>query len=383
LENVLECQLAMAEQIQALTTHLTTPMEVQKSANQSPINLRSSGFNRLIKSESEQALDITQPIPRDDSSPHTRNRRNNSRKSVDNYDSLVSDSEADHDWDVVDSRTACQTITPEKPSQPHNRKLPHGLPRFKGANGTEDPGEFLNVFRRMCLAEGYPEALMAIALSTRLDDSDAIWLESCIAERPEIMSKWSGLERTFMEHFENPNANATHLSQIRALKMDANIGVQRYSDQFINLAHKLKWQLNDEAVIYQFKLGLTRSLIQQLSTVEANHILNQELSGIDASTVPVNILIKMAIRIEANDRIVKRDNQPNARIDVKPDPKHGFQQKPPHVDTPQVSSYGQSTHVRQHRKRCTKCSRYGHLAEECHRKTSYQSSYYTCRCDNS
>ena len=65
------------------------------------------------------------------------------------------------------------------------RKLPSGLPRFRGLNGMKDPQEFLNRFRRICNAEDFPESQMGRALSTCLEDTDATWLEGWLSVSPE------------------------------------------------------------------------------------------------------------------------------------------------------------------------------------------------------
>ena len=63
-----------------------------------------------------------------------------------------------------------------------------------------------------------------------------------------------------------------------------------------------QWSINSN-------LDCHDTLVQQLSVVEANHILNAEIAGIDITTVGVQTLTKMAIRIEANERIVNKDNR--------------------------------------------------------------------------
>ena len=120
---------------------------------------------------------------------------------------------------------------------------------------------------------------------------------------------------TFLSHFENPNANALWLYQIRNLKMDYN-GVQRYIDQFILLAKKFKWNTTEESVIYQFKAGLNHSLLRQLSVAESNYILTLETRPSDyVEPISVEILAKLAIRIEANERITHIQN-PNKSLTI-------------------------------------------------------------------
>ena len=50
------------------------------------------------------------------------------------------------------------------------------------------------------------------------------------------------------------------LPQIWELRMREN-GTQRYMDQFKLLAMKLEWNLQEEAIIYQFKTGLLQLIL--------------------------------------------------------------------------------------------------------------------------
>jgi hypothetical protein len=99
-----------------------------------------------------------------------------------------------------------------------------------------------------------------------------------------------------------------------------NQGAQRYVDQFITLAKRLHWKMDDEAVIYQFKSGLSKWLLSQISTAESNHLLLMETKyGKVVAPINVKMLAKLAIRIEANDRIVparevQRVSKPKKRI---------------------------------------------------------------------
>ena len=99
------------------------------------------------------------------------------------------------------------------------------------------------------------------------------------------------------------------LTQLRSLKMDKD-GIQRYSDQFITLAHKLNWNLSDDMVIYQYKSGLSTWMLDQLSVAESNHLLSLEThSNNTVTAITVDILAKLAIRIEANKAIRRREPQ--------------------------------------------------------------------------
>ena len=62
--------------------------------------------------------------------------------------------------------------------------------------------------------------------------------------------------------------------QIQELRMGEN-GAQRYMDQFKSLATKLGWNLQEKAVIYQFKMGLLDvDILMKLVIIEANSHIN-------------------------------------------------------------------------------------------------------------
>ena len=79
---------------------------------------------------------------------------------------------------------------------------------------------------------------------------------------------------------------------------------QRYVDQFKLLATKLVWNLQEEALIYQFKTSLLQWILTQLSTAELNFILTTETNpGVEIKPIDVDILMKLVMRIEANSHI--------------------------------------------------------------------------------
>ncbi len=81
-------------------------------------------------------------------------------------------------------------------------------------------------------------------------------------------------------------------------------GVQRYSDQYLRLAERLHWNLADEMVLFQYKSGLSSWMLDQLSVAESNHLLAMETQiGTEIRPITVEILAKLAIRIEANKMI--------------------------------------------------------------------------------
>jgi hypothetical protein len=190
-----------------------------------------------------------------------------------------------------------------------NYRVPAKLPRFRGApGGITDPEEFLEIFGRNCTAYGVPIQRFPAIMATCLDNINARWFESYLGSLNGNVH-WHEIATTFCNHFQNPNITMEWLAQLRSLKMDKD-GIQRYSDQFINLAQKLNWNLGDDMVIYQYKSGLSTWMLDQLSVAESNHLLALEThSNNSIRAITVEILAKLAIRIEANKAIRRREPQ--------------------------------------------------------------------------
>jgi hypothetical protein len=135
------------------------------------------------------------------------------------------------------------------------------------------------------------------------------WLESWI-ETQEYDIIWSDLELAFIGYFQNPNAIVTWQDQIRSLRID-NSGVQRYTDQFVRLANRLRWSLDGEIVIYKYKRGLSTWMLDSLISAEAAAIV----TGVGMPDVIV--LGQMALRIEANRRDRGKSFQQSGKIQPK------------------------------------------------------------------
>ena len=75
---------------------------------------------------------------------------------------------------------------------------------------------------------------------------------------------WDRFSSIFLQHFQHPHQQVFLQTQIRRLRMGSD-GIQRYTDQFLRLAERLNWSLEDEGTIFQYKSGLTTSMLQQLS----------------------------------------------------------------------------------------------------------------------
>ena len=105
----------------------------------------------------------------------------------------------------------------------------------------------------------------------------------------------------FIGHFQNPNAAIIWQDKIHQLHVD-NTGVQRYTDQFVRLAHRLKWELNSSTAIYQYKRGLSDWILEGITATEAAALTTT------GNKPDVKILGKMALSIEANRRKKSFDN---------------------------------------------------------------------------
>ena len=198
-------------------------------------------------------------------------------------------------------------------------RIPSGLPTFRGRSnmGIVDPQEFMEQFVIVCQAHNIDVARYTKILALCLDSVDRRWLENYVAtttmttttteESMDSSVNWTALERAFLAHFQHPNAMIFWQEEIMRLRMGSE-GVQRYSDQFIKLASRLAWSLTDENTIYHYKRGLVPWMLDQLTAVEANHLLTQEMTSSQVGNnvnkaMSVDMLMKMALRIEANRSI--------------------------------------------------------------------------------
>ena len=152
------------------------------------------------------------------------------------------------------------------------RVVPKYLPWFRGKNGLTEPEEFLSVFKRACRAARVLQIYLAELMTTCLKNIDAKWMDSWIQHHSTQSQIWTEVHWAFWSHFEDPNATTIWLMQIQKLRMGEN-RAQRFMDQFKSFATKLKWNLQEEDVIYQFKMGLPQWILTQLSTAELNFIL--------------------------------------------------------------------------------------------------------------
>jgi hypothetical protein len=132
-----------------------------------------------------------------------------------------------------------------------------------------------------------------------------------------------------------------------------NEGIQRYTDEFVGLANKLRWGLDNDVTIYQYKLGLPVWMMESLTAAEAAAIMTgREPPG-------VNALNQMALRIEVNHR-EKR---------VNPETKKTYKLGRRRLQSKQV---GRKEVIISKRdipfKQCKYCGKPGHTEETCRLK---------------
>ena len=172
--------------------------------------------------------------------------------------------------------------------------VPSGMPKFRQGGHLEEPTEFLDAFINVMSAHEIPMERYGKLLILCLDSVDGQWLK---IKDVEGMS-WTQLEEEFVAHFQHPNAVAVWQEKIRNLRMEGS-GVQRYTDQFIRLAQRLKWDLKGEVAVYQYKQGLPEWIADRISTAEAAVVLTGERKA------GVEDLGRMALFIEASKKTSK------------------------------------------------------------------------------
>ena len=177
--------------------------------------------------------------------------------------------------------------------------VPSNLPKFRHDNKFDEPIEFLETFNKIMKAHNIGEDRFLQLLPLCLDSVDGQWLTTNLSKL-KLMT-WNGFMDAFISHFQNPNAAIIWQDKIRQLHVDST-GVQRYTDQFVRLAHRLKWELNSSTAIYQYKQGLSDWILEGITAAEAATLATT------GSKPDVEILGKMALSIEANRRKKSSEN---------------------------------------------------------------------------
>ena len=163
--------------------------------------------------------------------------------------------------------------------------VPANLPKFRQGGQLEDPIEFLDSFINLMEAHEISMERYSKLLSLCLDSVDNQWLDTVKSE------KWQAVRANFIAHFSHSNQNILYRDQIRKLKMTGT-GVQRYTDQFIRLAIRIGWKMDNEEAIYQYKEGLQDWMHNNLVIAIAARSGEKPLD--------VEQLGRMALEIESN-----------------------------------------------------------------------------------
>ena len=180
--------------------------------------------------------------------------------------------------------------------------VPANLPKFRQGGQHEDPIEFLDSFINLMEAHEINMERYSKLLSLCLDSVDNQWLDTVKSE------KWQAVRANFIAHFSHSNQNILYRDQICKLKM-TNTGVQRYTDQFIRLALRIGWKMDNEEAIYQYKEGLQDWMHNNLVIAIAARSGEKPLD--------VEQLGRMALEIESNR---KKPRYPEEKPKYKPKP---------------------------------------------------------------
>ncbi|MGH2611975.1 MAG: RNase H-like domain-containing protein [Rhabdochlamydiaceae bacterium] len=220
-------------------------------------------------------------------------------------------------------------------------KMPVKFPEFRGKYGIYDAEEFLHRFIRVSRAAGLREQHYLDALLTCLTERDANWLEHWVFSTFEV--SWAQISREFLDHFKSMNNKTEWLRKLQKMEMKSSI--QEYTDEVLDLMHKLDWNTSSEEAIVQYKLGLPRWMLSQLSSFESHDLVMDGVENMPKMTV--ERLSKFALRIEANDKL-------------KPFERHKDKQRNTSTFRNNDTSHGQTI--------CNKCGKKGHTAKHCWKK---------------
>ena len=102
-----------------------------------------------------------------------------------------------------------------------NQRIPSNLPKFRGTgrDSHTDPQEFLDMFKRICIAYDIPTTRMPRILPLCLDTVDSKWLDRWLENHNIQDRSWKKLSTDFLHHFQHPNSLVHLQNQIKQLKM--------------------------------------------------------------------------------------------------------------------------------------------------------------------
>jgi hypothetical protein len=244
-----------------------------------------------------------------------------------------------------------QTAVPETPTverksdaSRNTGTVPRGLPHFRGAgkDGIQDPTEFIERFETVCEPYSLDDSQLLRILPVCLDQVDGAWYRQW--RKDNSKADWKAARQAFLAHFRHPNELVVLQTQIRALKMES-LGVQRYSDQFRRLMLQLGWTSTTPEAVFQYKQGLTQSMLDRLSGAEASWELGSEPGK--PRTITVDALVTMALRIEADRALDSVGEVSKTTRSV-------------------GSSHAENS--RRETRECRYCHKYGHLERDCRKK---------------
>lgn len=170
--------------------------------------------------------------------------------------------------------------------------VPDNMPRFRGNRGIHDPTQFIEKFVRKCKALGVNVIRYPALLVECLEDIDAKWMENYFDAFWNELT-WNNIVDHFVEHFQDANKEARLHRELESLKMDAKEGLQRYSDEFMNLASKLSLNLAAYDTKEKFKRGLIYHYKKDLGIALASR------ANLTDGPVDVPTLIEMLKIIES------------------------------------------------------------------------------------
>ena len=189
-----------------------------------------------------------------------------------------------------------KTISPQRPTPTKSGKVPNNMPKFRQNGPYKEPSEFLEAFNTVMEAHNIPEECYGFLIKLCLEQVDARWLDMMPAL---TKTNWRSLQHAFIQHFQHPQAHNMYMDQIRKLRME-DLGVQRYTDQFIHLANLIGWTLNSSTAIHQYKEGLPQWIMYHLISIESGSIIGEQLPP------DVTMLGQAALSIESD--LKSRDN---------------------------------------------------------------------------
>ena len=177
-------------------------------------------------------------------------------------------------------------------------RIPMKFPKFRGKEGLVDAEEFLHRFTRISRAGGLQTQHYFDALVTCLTERDANWIEHWVYQRPGVT--WNEIQHEFLTHFKSVNCKTEWLNRLRRTEMKTS--VQGYTDEVLELMHKLGWDTSSEEALTQYKQGLPRWMLLHVANLEQNYDF---LEGLERKPPPITVetMAKFMLRLEANDKL--------------------------------------------------------------------------------